>query len=504
MTVLDNRGVREAFTQSALWLSLGQAGAQAVQFLTTLVLAHILVPQDFGVVAMANTVTLLVGTVNQLGISPSLVQRQDLSEEHLSSAFWLNIVVGIALGAVTFVAAAPVGRFYGNSLVAPVLAWLAVTFPISATKVVHTALLTRALRYRALFVVTAAEAGINGVVSVTLACSGWGVWSLVVGRIVGLVAGSVTSFLLQPWRPRLFASAERMRELMRFGLFAMGVSFLSYFIVSIDNIVVGHYLGAVALGSYALAYNIVTLPQKRLSSVIAGVAFPILSRIQDDPEKVARSYLRMLGYLSFVTFPALAGLAAVAPEFVEVVLGARWRAVTIPLQLLCLAGVVRSVLTTVGSIFYSKGRPEIEFRLDLVSFLLLCVMLLLGVRWGTIGVAATVTIFHLVTQWFYFRVVARLLDVRLGRVYRTMGVNFAISTVMFLAVGALSALLRGLGAPSIVVLGVAVATGVAVYAILALLLQKSLVLGLLSLTGLDKQLSRRGWLRSASAPGAPK
>lgn len=500
----DSRAVRKAFVQSTMWSSLGAAGAQAVQFLTTLVLARLLVPQAFGVVAMANTVTLLVGTLNQLGISPSLVQRQDLCEEHLSSAFWLNIAVGIVLGAATFVAAKPVGRFYGNDLVAPVLAWLAVTFPISATKVVHTALLTRALRYRALFVANAAEAGVNGVVSIALACAGWEIWSLVIGRIAGLVAGSVASFLLHPWRPRLSVSMERIRELMRFGLFAMGSSFLSYFIASADNIVVGHSLGAVALGSYALAYSIVTLPQKRLSSVIAGVAFPILSRIQDDPEIVARSYLRMLGYISFVTFPALAGLAAVAPEFVEVVLGARWSAVTVPMQLLCLAGALRSVLTTVGSVFYSKGKPEIGFRLDFGFLLLLYPMLLLGVRWGTVGVAATVTIFDLVIQGVNFRVVARLLDVRLGSVYRAMGVNFAMSAAMFLVIWALSSLLRGLGAPSVAILVVTVATGLAVYTVLALLLQKELLLGFLNLAGLDKKLSRVGWLRSALTLGVPK
>lgn len=498
------RGEREVFVQSALWSSLGQAGAQVVQFLTTLVLARLLVPQDLGVVAMANTVTLLVGTVNQLGISPSLVQRKELSEELLSSAFWLNIAVGIVLGAVTYLVAEPVGRFYGNALVAPILAWLAVTFPITATKVVHTAMLTRALRYRALFVATAAEVVVNGVVSVTLACIGWGVWSVVAGRIVGLVVGTGVTFFLHIWRPKFYASLERMRELMRFGLFAMGVSFLSYFISVVDNIVVGHYLGAAALGFYALAYNIVTLPQKRLSSVIAGVAFPILSRIQDDPEKVARNYLRMLGYLSFVTFPVLAGLAAIAPEFVTVVLGARWHDAIVPLQLLCMAGAVSSVLTTVGSVFYSKGRPDIEFRLDFISLLLLFVMLMLGVRWGTVGVASTVTLFHLVMQWFYFRTVSRLLNVRLLAMYRTMGVNFAISAAMFLVVGAFSALLRGLGIPPFVVLVAAVAAGVVAYAILALLLQKDLLLGLLSLTGVDKKLSRVRWLRTAFSHGAPK
>ncbi len=488
MTQTD--GLKKLFFSGVLWNAVGNMGAQGIQFITTLVLARLLIPEEFGVVAMATSFTLLAGVVNQLGISPSIVQKKDITESHLTSAFWANILMGIILCLITIGVSDFIADFFNNRKVQPVLCVLSFTFFIGAVKIVNTALLVKELQYRKLSYIVLAEMASNGILAIILAFLDFGVWSIVAGRLVGIFIGVVVTFCLNKWRPSFYFDIIAFKELFSFGIQVMCSSFLSYFITTLDNIIVGRYLGAVALGVYSIAYNIVTLPQKKISSIVTGVAFPAFSRIQDDRERILYGYIKILNMLSFVIFPILGGLFSIAPEFILFVLGERWSGAIIPLKILCFVGVLKSVGSTVGSIFLSQGRPDIELKLDMLYTIILFGALMTGKKWGLPGISYALCIVGFLMQIIIFYSVSHLIKCRLITIYRPIIRNFIMMMGMIIMVLQFKMFIASFGLDTIMILILSVIFGVIMYVLIAFIGNKETLKELLKITGCTTQLQK--------------
>jgi PST family polysaccharide transporter len=377
------------------WNSLSMVIRQTSQFVTTAVLARLLLPSDFGLVGMAAIVTGLVYSVRELGLSAAIVQKKELDQMHLSSSFWANIMGGLVLFGICALAAPIASRFFRDPIVAPILIVSSTSLVISSFGAVHRASLLRNLRFKAIAV---AEVGISlayGFVAIAMAALGFGVWSLVGGTLFGSGVGVILWWSVLRWRPALEFSWRKFLELFRFGANVMGSGLVGYFSHNIDYLVIGRRLGAFPLGIYTLAFKLISFPLTRVSYMVTDVAFPAFSRIQGEDARLRRGYTRTVSYLSLIIFPLLFGLMVLAPEFVRVVYGPKWTPAILPLRVMCVLGMLKGVGTTVGSILKAKGRPDVELKYSILFLSGMVAAVLLGSRYGIAGVALAITVLAL-------------------------------------------------------------------------------------------------------------
>ncbi|MFC1935229.1 MOP flippase family protein [Chloroflexota bacterium] len=407
-------------THGVMWVSVSQLVMTGTQFVVTAVLARLLVPEEFGIVAAVTIFTGLIVLVNELGLGAAIIQRKELNESHLSTTFWASLAAGISFWLLATIASPFVAAFYHEDLVRPVLIVSSAAFVVGTFGVVHRSLLARNLDFKKLAVSEVVGGVVYGLVSVSLAIAHFGVWSLVWGGLSASFASVVILWWIERWQPRIRFSLRSFRELFVFGGYVTAARSINYARQNVDYLIVGRLLGRSHLGVYSLAFRLIMFPMMRLSTLVTRVTFPAFSRIQDENERLRRGYLKLATYTSVLTFPMLAGLLAVAPEFVVVVFGEKWNAAITPIQILCVYGMMMSVGTLVGPIIRAKGRADIELKWNVAQLAMLTTSVLIGVHYELAGVAVAVTLNAAVTipiiQW----IVGSLIGLRLRDYLRSL------------------------------------------------------------------------------------
>jgi len=453
------------------WSAVSQYGSQAVRTVVSLVLARLLAPEYFGLLAMAGVITAFARQLTNLGFTASIIQRKQISPQLVSTLFWANLAISVLM-AVALAACSPLAAWiYSDPRVAPIVAVLSVEFLLVGFTMVPTALLTRRMAFNKLAVRELAGVLLGGSTSITLAVLGWGVWALVLGSLVGLASGMILINLLCPFRPQLVFDRQGLRECLGFGLNLTGFGIFNYFARNADNLIIGIFLGPTALGYYSLAYRLMLLPRDSVTNVITRVLFPAFSRMQDDDERLANAYLRTCGAIAFVTFPMMAGLAVVARPFVEVVLGAKWLPAVPLIWILAPVGMMHSINATTGQLYLAKARTDWMFYWGVGGAGLLALSFPLGLPWGVTGVASAYLIMNLLIvlpcYWIPFRLVRGL---SLARLFRAVSPFACSSAVMALGVISCGQVLKYAAFGKNFSLVFCVSTGVILYAFVAVFL----------------------------------
>ncbi|MDP2181956.1 MAG: lipopolysaccharide biosynthesis protein [Actinomycetota bacterium] len=378
--------------RGAAWTGIAQLIAQPLTILVGVALARLLSPADFGLTGMAAIYLGLVGLVNEFGLTSAVIQAPDLSEERLSSIFWLNMAIGLVSALFVAASSLPLAAYFHEPRLKQIVLVLSLSFLLASVPAIHSALLNRRMQFRALAAFQLAGTVLGSVMSVGMAFAGAGVWSLVVP---GMVAGTLPSVLIwrhADWTPRLEFRWDECRSLAKFGASVTGSGLFNYGYTNTDYLVVGRQFGAGVLGAYTLAYNLVMFPFRKVSQTLSAAIFPAFSSVQNDIERMARAYLRTSRWLAILTWAPLAAAAVLGHQLIVGLYGPKWAAAVVPFQILCLAGAQRSVGTIVGVVMRSRGRPDIELRWSMTAFGLLLVSVLFAARWGVTGVAVAVVI----------------------------------------------------------------------------------------------------------------
>jgi len=386
-----NGSLTKAAVRGMTWSGISQAVGQGLRLVATIILARLLLPEDFGIIAMTLIVTTLVMRIGDLGFSSALIQRKDVTDSHLSTTFWTALALGFIFCLVTVAISPLMANFFDNEDVGPVLAVSALSFVIMPLGGIHATLLMKRLDFFKFSVVEIAEAIIYVAMAVPLAFAGFGVWSIVWGNLASQVARALLRWVVCPWHPSMTFSFQSLRDLWRFGFNVTGDRSVHFLTERLDYLIIGKFLAPAALGFYNLGYRIVEFPTSSLWMAVNRVAFSTFSLVQDEHERLRRGFTKSLTYLSLIVFPLFVGLAIVAPELVKVVFGQKWAAAVSPVQILCIMAAITSISVAVGAVLRSKGRPDIELKLSLVKLALLVMGLLIGVRFGTVGAAAGVS-----------------------------------------------------------------------------------------------------------------
>jgi teichuronic acid exporter len=379
----EDRGrlVRRA-AGSVKWTVLSNLLPRLVTPISTLVLAALLVPADFGIVAVSMLVIALARIVVGLGLGPAVVQRRTMVAKAASAALWMSFAIAAALYGVLWIAAPWIAQIYEMSLVADVIRVSALSLFFFALQSIPTALLQRELGFRKLFWVNSLPQVTTAVVSVSLALLGMGVWALVWGPLAGGAMGAALAWLLCGWRPKLAISRAVVRPLLGFSAWVVGASFQSWLFLYADNAIAGYYLGEEGLGVYSLGFNISQLLPGFVIPALSLVAYPAFCALQSDHREVGRSLLQLQSLATAVLFPACFGLSAIAVPAVALLYGAKWAGLGQVIWLLAIMPGISHLWSLNADAYRAIGRPDVWTKLAGVTLLVLLPLLLLAGPYG--------------------------------------------------------------------------------------------------------------------------
>jgi len=447
------------------WSAASRYGAQGVQVLVSLVLARLLAPEYFGLLSMATVITGFAAVFKNLGFSTVIIQRKELTDELLSTLFWVTLALCILTTAVVFAVAPVTAWIYRDERVTPIVAVLSINFLLSGFDMVPRSLLQRQMAFNSLAIREISAVAVEGATSMTLAILGWGVWALVLGSLTGHTAQILLVNIVCPFRPRFAFDRLGLRECLGFGLNLTGHSIFDFFARNADNLIIGIFLGPVALGYYALAYKLVLLPRDSINKVVERVLLPAFSRMQDDEQRLANAYLRSRAAIALVAFPMMLGIAVIARPFTDVVLGTKWLPAVPLFYVLAPLGALQSIWD-VACILLAKGRADLHLRLGVAGGIVFVCSFFAGLPWGITGVAfsyALACLFWVLVVW---RMAFKLVEgLTVRRLIRTVAPYAMLSILMATMVLICEAGLECLDCPTSLKLGICVPVGIVTYTV---------------------------------------
>jgi len=393
----------------------------AAQFGVTVVLARLLRPEAFGLVAMVAVIVAFLELFKDFGLSAATVQRPNITHADISGLFWVNTALGIAAAVLMIPLAPLLAWFYGEPALVGVTLWLAVGFVLSGLSTQHLAVLRRQMRFTALAMILMGSELIGMAAALVAAFAGADYWALVIQRLVWALCLAIGAWLFCSWRPGRPAGIESMRGLLRFGGHVTGSNLVSTFVRNLDQILIGWYWGATPLGLYERAYKILLLPINNLNAPLFSVAMPALSRLIDQPARYRRAYLGMVEKLNMVTMACAALLIAIPGIVVRVLFGPHWLGATPIVAWLGVAALYQPIGYTCSWLFMTQDRTAEMFRWGLIGSALNAVFIVGGLPFGPVGVAASLAAGGLIVRIpLLFWAVGRRGAVSLGDLIRSM------------------------------------------------------------------------------------
>ena len=455
------------------WNLVGAVSTNAMRILVVVVLGRVLDSHDFGVVAAALSVIAILHIVRDFGIGPALIQRRELAPGHVATAFAASTYLGAALAALIALTAPLVGRLYHSPECVELLRALAVIFVLRGLSTTSQMMCQRAMNFRAVALIDTLSYSAGSLASIALALAGLGPWALAIGYLIE-EATSTAAFLALHRPPfRLRIDRARLRELLGFGSGQTLFQIVNIVATQGDNVVVGHALGATALGFYSRAYDLIKLPGAVFTNIVGNVLFPAFSRLQDDPARLGAAFRRLIFVNALVLAPASALLVVLAPEAIRIVMGPHWGDAVLPFQVLALVMVAR-VSYKVGVVVASAAGAV--YPLALINVLYAACVIggaALTLGWGIPGVAAStaaaITVMYLACTWLGMQ----RCDLTWRAFAAAHGPGVVLGALLGAAAWPAASALRTAGLPAAVTLAiVGVLGGAAAVAVIALWLRR--------------------------------
>ena len=374
--------LKQATTKGLFWSSVERFSNQGVQFVFSIILARLLSPSDFGIIAMITIFFAVAQSFVDSGFSNALVRKTDRVEEDLSTCFYFNIGVGIIAYIVLFLIAPLVANFYNQPILSPIIRITGLGVILNSLCVVQQALFTIKIDFKSQAKITLSATVISGIVGILLAYQGYGIWALVWQGVVSSIVRMGLLWLMSKWRPRTGFSKSSFNYLFGYGSKLLASGLLDTIYNNIYPIVIGKFYTPAQLGNYSRALGWAQLPSANITSILQRVTFPVLSTIQDDTLRLQNSYRRLLKLSAFIVFPLMTGLAAIASPLVRVVLTAKWDGCVLYLQILCFALMLYPIHAINLNLLQVKGRSDLFLRLEIIKKIIGVVILIITIPLG--------------------------------------------------------------------------------------------------------------------------
>ena len=426
--------------RGAVWGFIEAVGLRGVQFVIGIILARLLVPEQFGLIGMLTIFMALSWTFMDSGFGAALIQKQTITEEDKNSIFYFNILIGITICGSLCLAAPWVAVFYDQPILTSLLRVMSIVIVINSLGMVQGNLLIKEIDFKTQTKISLIGSILSGIIGVTMAYHGFGVWSLVVQQLSNATFRVILLWVFNSWRPAWMFSMDSLRQMFGFGSKMLCSGLLNTGFEQIYVIVIGKMFSPAALGLYTRANNLKNMPSWTLCAMVGRVTFPVFSKIQDDPERVKRGMKKSLTSMVMINFPVMIGLTIIAYPMVLVLLTNKWEPCIPYLQVLCLTGLMLPLNYINLSVLRALGRSDLFLRLEVLSKIFIIINIIVTWRWGIMAMISG-------------QVVVSILSYGLNVYYNKILVNYSMrEQIKDLYPYLINALLMGLAVCSVIFL----------------------------------------------------
>lgn len=398
------------------WTSLASFGSQGLRLLFKLVLAKLLLPEDYGIIGMAAIFIGFIEVVSEMGMVSALIQRprDQLTPQHYSTAFWINLVVALLGYALIVTIISPIAaQFYSEPILGEIMPLLSLPLIFNTLYAIPKAKLSKNLRFKPQALTEIVSVLVGGVTATVLAFQDWGVWALAVNGVVVSLVSAILYWLHSRWLPQFIFSKQAYRQLFGFGSKVLVERIFHFFTMNIDYLLIGKLIGGAALGAYTLGFILTNTIVKQLTNVVNKVMFPAYSSIQKSKDAIAKYFLRVSKMNQLLVFPLMLALILLAEPIIKIGFGSQWMMAVSPLQILALATVLNGLSANATVIIRSVGRSDLSMKLSISSTLLSTIPAVALGAWlyGINGAAFGILVDRIFRFFWYQRVIRQLIGV---------------------------------------------------------------------------------------------
>jgi lipopolysaccharide exporter len=377
--------------RGSIWVIALRTINRGLGFIRTIILARLLVPEDFGLLGVAMLSISVLEAFSQTGFQTALIQKKDNVESYLDTAWSVSVIRGIVLFLILFFAAPAAACFFRSDQITDIIRVIAISTLLSGFRNIGMVFFQKDLRFSKIFLYELSATVVDLGIAVTLAIILRNVWALVWAGLCTSLVRLIMSYVVQEYRPHFRFDKSIFLDLFGFSKWVVGSSILVFVITHGDDIFVGKIIGISALGLYQMAYLISNLPATEITHVISQVTFPAYSKLQDNPIKLRDAYLKVLHITAFISIAAAIGIFTFSSDFTLIFLGERWIPIVPIINILVFAGLVRSIAAIAGYVFYAVGKSNLDTKLQIVRLIVLALFIYpLSIKYGILGVSFAV------------------------------------------------------------------------------------------------------------------
>lgn len=405
--------------------------SMVVQMVVSIVVARMVAPADFGVMAIMTFFTSVSLAIVDSGFSQTLIRKSSPTDEEYRSVLTFNVVVAVVLYALLVAISPLVARLYDAPIIADIAPVLFLVLPINSLCVVQTVMYTREFRFALLSKIVFAASLISGVVAVVMAIMGCGIWALVAQRLLMMGIKAIAFWMLRRWRTMARPTVRSLREMAPFSLRLLATDLIASIYNNVAQLFIGKMHTTSTLGYYSQAQKLKDLPVTSTVQAVQGVTFPALAQIKDDDEKFAEGYLRIVRMLGFVVFPVMLMFVAIAPDMFMLLLGEKWMPTVPYFEILALSGLLYPIAIVSYNILKTKSDGRVILRLEVVKRVIMTVILCCTIPQGVEAVAWGMMAMAVVEFMLNSSAAMRYVRATWGRLLGTLTPSFLLAAVMF-------------------------------------------------------------------------
>jgi len=418
-----------------LWSFIDSIAGQGLTFIAGIILARMLSPKEFGLIGMLAIFIAISQSFIDSGFRQALIRKQNCTQADYSTVFYFNIVVGLLLYIVLFACASSISDFFNEPILKQLIKILGLGLIINSFTIIQSTLLSKRIDFKLQAKISVIAAIISGIVSIYMAFTGWGIWSLVALTLIKYTINSVLLWLWNNWKPIWCFSSRSFKELFSFGSKLLLSGLIDTIYRNVYYLIIGKYFTAVELGYYTQADQFQSLPSTSFQGIISRVSYPVLSSIQDDPLRLRDAYKKIIRSTMLVTFVLMLGMAAIARPMILTLIGEKWEPCIIYLQMLSFIGMFYPLHALNLSMLQVQGRSDLFLHLEIIKKALAVPVIAIGIIWGIkamiIGLMVNTLIAYYLNSYWSGRFIGYSFIAQIKDILPSLSLSFIMSIVVF-------------------------------------------------------------------------
>ena len=411
---------KDKIIKGGFYLTIVNVLSQFLAIVVNIVLARLLMPEDFGLVALTMTYIGFITLFTNMGFGSSIIHESETSQKQLSSIYWLNYGLSIFSFLIIISTSQYAASFYNEPKLTAIVMIAAINILLNPFYIIQYKLLERDLEFKTISRINLSGTLIGSIAAIIGAYLGLGVYALILQSLVSSGIRLVMIMLYKRWFPSIYFNFNEIKHMIWYSLKFKGSQMAMYFERNIDYLILGKFFTSVILGYYAFAYNIMYTPVKRISYIFSEVLFPSFSSFKNDKQKIINGYFKSVNLIALVSIPAMTILAFNADLIIHLVFGQKWDEAIPIVRILCFAGAIQSISQFGGVIFSSIGKPEVSLYVSIGRTILTVLAIVIGVQYGVLWVAYLLVIAKVLSFILFLLVLNYHITFSIGQLFKSL------------------------------------------------------------------------------------